>query len=177
MLDHLIHPRLAPLSKCPQAQQPQVISQISREHSLISRLPRQSADAGDFDESSAIANFPFANRLRAQSKHRFEQTYFRIAYRELRRVHSYGYAAGSRVAIVSGQSALPALIHFSVFIERERMRRDHNSLVQSISHLGCYRHQNLPSMTSNLVGLLRLAPPISTQCATISINFPRVTSG
>src|SRR5262249_39182584 len=138
----------------------------------------RAAYARDLDDPFAVSFFPFARRLRCQRQHRFEQSDSWIADGELCGVDADGQAASARIAVISRQSALASFVEPAIGVERERMRRNDNSVTQRPTNfLVNHPHQNFPSLTSNFVGLFKLLPPVSTQCATLSINSSIFTSG
>src|SRR5204862_6266728 len=53
-------------------------------------------------------------------QHRAEEADFRIANRELRRVHSHRQATGAGSQIITEQTALPSFIELAIRIEGER---------------------------------------------------------
>jgi hypothetical protein len=97
-----------------QAQEADVVAEPARELRFREGLGRRPADARHRDRLRAPRLFAVAQDVHGQGEHRLEETYLRIADRELRGVHGHRHPARSRVAVVAGERELPALVELAI---------------------------------------------------------------
>ena len=120
----MIRSRTEASFKRAEAEQYGIVPQIPRDSGFARGLGGRPYSACDLDDL-----FPLGLLCR-EFQHRLVQADLGITNGELRRVHADSNSACAGSEIVACQSALPALVQLPVSRERQRMRGDHESLLQ-----------------------------------------------
>ena len=155
----LQHDVIVDVAERGQADKRGIVAERERELRLIECLRCWTADAGNHDRPLAVTA-PLRHRSRGQAEDRLQQLDGRGPNLELRGVHADGEPSGARVAVIARQRDLTAIVELTRLGEGERMCRNHDATEKGTPHRQRDgRSQNLPSVTSKCVGLLRDAPP------------------
>src|SRR6516225_710914 len=152
------------------------------ERGLAESLPGLAADSRDSYQALAQGSFAFANCFERELEHGLEQAHSGIVNAKLRGVDAHRNSPGAGFAVITGEGALATFIEFAIGVERQWMGRDYDALQQchaclGIDHGTVYHDQNLPSATSNFVGLSSVGRSFSTQWATHPSRVLGETSG
>ena len=126
MIDQLVNARF---SQSRQTQQPGMISSACRKCGLGDSLRGLAANACDGDGLGS------PQLLHGHLQHWFEQAIARLANLKLRRVYAHCHTTGTGRQVVTSERALAAFIEFPLRRQRQRMRGNHQTLLQSFAPL------------------------------------------
>jgi hypothetical protein len=76
-------------------------------------------------EPSSFPSLKGLHLFKSKAEHQLEQADLRIPDGKLSGMHSYGQASGARIAVITREGNLPALVEFPIRLQSKRMRRDH----------------------------------------------------
>ena len=111
-----------------------MVAERAGQTGFIHRLGGGAADAGDQDRLRFGRGLDLGGGSSREFEDGFEQTMPRITNRELGRMNADSKASRTGREIVSGESPLPAFVQVSPAGQGQWMRRDDQSLSQSVAH-------------------------------------------
>src|ERR1700753_423021 len=109
----------------------EVAQQLCFGNSLL-RLSANSADANKRRGSPDVRAIHF---FRRKPQQRLEQSDLRLTNRKLRRVYADCKSARSRCDVITRERSLPALVESPLRRQRQRMRRDRDSLLDRLQNI------------------------------------------